>query len=104
MHSLQLFDALVEHLFRRQRPLFSFRLFLHLFYFAVVCVAAKFIFYTLQLLLQEIFTLYELNEIGALMGESIPLIKQKYSIKSCAKEYLNEYTRLLHTNADPVYL
>jgi glycosyltransferase involved in cell wall biosynthesis len=45
-------------------------------------------------ILIKIFNVYQNNGMGELMNKTIPLIKQKYSLKSCVNEYLHEYGRL----------
>jgi glycosyltransferase involved in cell wall biosynthesis len=46
--------------------------------------------------LYHILTLYEHNEISALMEQTIPVIKQEYSIKACTKKYLSVYASLIN--------
>ncbi|HZG23550.1 MAG TPA: glycosyltransferase family 4 protein [Chitinophagaceae bacterium] len=46
--------------------------------------------------LQFIFGLYQNREIIRLMNATTPVMEKKYSIKSCSKEYLDEYARLLN--------
>jgi glycosyltransferase involved in cell wall biosynthesis len=43
----------------------------------------------------KIFVAYENDEIDTLIKRTIPILKQKYSIKSCVKEYLEEYRQLV---------
>ena len=50
--------------------------------------------------LMAIFKIYENNEMSELMNRSIPLIKQKYSMKSCVKDYLEEYSQLMGTGRE----
>ncbi|MEO5998470.1 MAG: glycosyltransferase [Chitinophagaceae bacterium] len=45
--------------------------------------------------LMSIFKIYENDEMGELMNSTIPIIKQKYSMKTCVKDYLEEYYQLI---------
>ncbi len=47
----------------------------------------------------RIFSIYQSNGMGELMSRTIPIMKHKYSIKSCVKEYLNEYNRLMNAES-----
>jgi glycosyltransferase involved in cell wall biosynthesis len=44
--------------------------------------------------LYNIVELYRNNQLGDLMNKTIDMIKQKYSISSCSKQYLEEYSLL----------
>ncbi len=46
--------------------------------------------------LYKLLNLYHNNKIGELMQETVPLVKKKYSIESCAGGYLAEYRHLLN--------
>lgn len=46
--------------------------------------------------LNNIYNLYKSNRISTLMQRTMPVIRQKYSIKSCIVGYLQEYSRLIN--------
>jgi len=50
-------------------------------------------------MLMKIFTIYQNGQMSELMNKTIPLIKQKYSLKSCAQKYLDKYHRLTNTGS-----
>jgi len=42
----------------------------------------------------QVVNSYQSNEIGALVEETLHVIKEKYSVETCSREYLLEYNRL----------